>query len=69
MMNRRQLRRIFRVNTADNLVVWMSEGPPVELLKVSCPECGGVYFDCGHLDRLTFNQLVEQGYARWVEQL
>jgi hypothetical protein len=69
-MTRRQLRRIFRVNKADNIVVRVQGKPPLEFLsEIKCPQCGQSWFDCGHLNHLTMDQLAEKGFAKYVEQI
>ena len=70
MMSRRQLRRIFRINAADNIVIKIIGKPPLEFLSnVKCPVCGNGWYDCGHLDHLTMDQLAEKGFAKYVEQI
>jgi hypothetical protein len=67
---RRMIRRVFRINQADNLVVRVIGKPPLELLaKIPCPVCGGGWYDCGHLNHYTLDQLAMKGFARYVEQV
>jgi len=75
MMNNRQIRRTFRVNQANNLVLRIQNQPPLELLLDSkCPKCGVALAphgegNCSFFEKLTFQELADSGYARWVEQV
>ncbi len=75
MRTRRQLRRLFRVNVSNHVIVRVTGRPPLEFIHESiCPECGvllGPHGEgsCRYFENLTLDQLAEKGYARYVEQL